>query len=79
MLSVNTVSVTYDAFGQVAEQYNGSSYTQILYSPLGKTALMNGTTLTKAFANLPGGGTAIYNSLRAWPIIDTRIIWEVRG
>jgi RHS repeat-associated protein len=62
MLSVNTISATYDAFGQVAEQYNGSGYTQILYSPVGKTALMNGTSLTKAFVNLPGGGTAIYNS-----------------
>lgn len=37
-------------------------YAEILYSPVGKTALMNGTTLTKAFVALPGGGTAIYNS-----------------
>ncbi|MGA7219443.1 MAG: RHS repeat-associated core domain-containing protein [Candidatus Sulfotelmatobacter sp.] len=62
MLTVNSVSATYDAFGRVVEQYNGSAYTQILYSPVGKTALMSGSTLTKAFVNLPGGGTAIYNS-----------------
>lgn len=62
MLSVDAVSATYDAFGHVVEQYNGSAYTQILYSPVGKTALMSGTTLTKAFVYLPGGGTAIYNS-----------------
>ena len=78
MLSVNTISVTYDAFGQVAEQYNGSAYTQILYSPVGKTALMNGTTLTKAFVNLPGGGRRSIIR-RAWRITGTRTGWEVRG
>ena len=57
-----TVTATYDALDRVVEQYNGSVYTQILYSPVGKTALMSGSTLTKAFVNLPGGGTAIYNS-----------------
>ena len=57
-----TVTATYDALDLVVEQYNGSTYTQILYSPVGKTALMSGSTLTKAFVNLPGGGTAIYNS-----------------
>jgi RHS repeat-associated protein len=66
MLSVNTGSVvvnaTYDAFGRVVEQYNGAAYTEILYSPVGKIALMNGSNLTKAFAPLPGGGAAIYNS-----------------
>ena len=46
----------------MVEQQNGSAYTEILYSPLGKTAIMSGATVTKAFAYLPGGGTAIYNS-----------------
>ena len=46
----------------MVEQQNGSAYTQILYSPMGKTAIMNGQTLAKAFINLPGGATAIYNS-----------------
>lgn len=66
MSSVNTgsmtVTATYDALGRVVEQYNGSTYTQILYSPIGKAALMNGSTLVKAFASLPGGGTAVYTS-----------------
>ena len=31
---------------------------------MGKTAIMNGQTLTKAFINLPGGGTAKSGSVR---------------
>jgi RHS repeat-associated protein len=46
----------------MVEQQNGSTYTQMLYSQVGKTAIMNGQTLTKAFVYLPGGATAIYNS-----------------
>lgn len=61
-VTVNSTALTYDAFGQMVEQQNGSSYTEILYSPVGKTALMNGQTLSKAFVYLPGGATAIYNS-----------------
>ncbi|MBZ5667411.1 MAG: RHS repeat-associated core domain-containing protein [Acidobacteriia bacterium] len=60
--SVNGIILIYDALGRMVEQQNGTAYTQILYSPAGKTALMNGQTLAKAFINLPGGGTAIYNS-----------------
>jgi RHS repeat-associated protein len=46
----------------MVEQQNGSTYTQMLYSQIGKTAIMNGQTLSKAFVALPGGGTAIYKS-----------------
>jgi RHS repeat-associated protein len=59
---VNSTNLIYDALGQMVEQQTGSTSTQMLYSQLGKTALMNGQTLTVAFINLPGGGTAIYNS-----------------
>jgi hypothetical protein len=52
--------LTYDALGRMVAQSNGS--TEILYSPAGKAALMNGQTLVKAFVPLPGGATAIYNS-----------------
>jgi RHS repeat-associated protein len=52
----------YDALGRMVEQQNGSTYTQMLYSQAGKTAIMNGQTLTKAFVSLPGGGTAIYTA-----------------
>ena len=60
--SINSTNLIYDAFGRMVEQQTGSAYTQILYSPTGKTAIMNGQTLNKAFVYLPGGETAIYNS-----------------
>ena len=60
--SINSTNLIYDAFGRMVEQQTGSAYTQILYSPMGKTAIMNGQTLNKAFVYLPGGETAIYNS-----------------
>jgi len=47
----------------MVEQNRSGAYTQIIYAPGGqKFALMNGQTLQKAFAPLPGGGTAVYNS-----------------
>jgi RHS repeat-associated protein len=60
--SVNGTALIYDGLGQMVEQQNGSTYTQMLYSQIGKTAIMNGQTLTKAFVALPGGATAIYNT-----------------
>jgi RHS repeat-associated protein len=60
--SANGITLIYDAQGRMVEQQNGSAYTEVLYSPVGKTALMNGQALTKAFVPLPGGETAIYNS-----------------
>jgi len=60
LASVNGNTATYDALGNAVELNNGS--VEVLYSPLGKTALMSGSTLVSAFVNLPGGGTAVYNS-----------------
>ncbi len=61
--AAGTVSLTYDALGRVVEQSRGSSYTEIVYTPVGgKLALMNGQTLQKAFCALPGGGSAVYSS-----------------
>ncbi len=58
------VSMTYDALGRAVEQARGTSYTEIVYTPGGgKLALMNGTTVQKGFIPLPGGGTAVYNSM----------------
>jgi RHS repeat-associated protein len=59
-VTVDTVGLTYDALGRMVEQARGSSFTQIVYGPTGKFALMNGQTLVKGFAQLPGGGTAVY-------------------
>jgi hypothetical protein len=54
---------TYDALNRRVEQYNGSAYTEIVYGPAGnKLALMSGQTVTKVFAPLSGGATAVYNS-----------------
>jgi RHS repeat-associated protein len=47
----------------MVEQSVGGTNSEIVYSPAGvKLALMNGTTLTKAFIPLPGGDTAVYTS-----------------
>ena len=63
LLSIDTVSLTYDALGRMVEQARGASYTQTVYSPSGsKLALMAGQTLQKAFVPLPGGATAVYTS-----------------
>ena len=35
----DTVGLTYDALGRMVEQNRGGVYTQILYSPVGKTAI----------------------------------------
>lgn len=50
-----------DAFGRAVEMSNGSSYSQLLYSPFGKTAQMNGQTTMASYKPLPGGGT-LYSS-----------------
>lgn len=60
---LTSVTLTYDALGRMVEQARGTSYTQIVYGPLGnKLALMTGQTLTKAFVPLSGGATAVYGS-----------------
>jgi hypothetical protein len=51
------VCLTYDALARVVEKKTGSAYSQILYGPLGKTAVMNGQTLSYAYIPLPGGMT----------------------
>ena len=66
----NGICQTYDALGRVVEQDKGSacttsptSSTEIVYSPSGsKLALMNGSSLFKAFVPLPGGAEAVYSS-----------------
>lgn len=53
--------LTYDALGRMVEKAVGSTYTQIVYGPQGRFALMNGQTLQKAFIPLPGA-LAVYTS-----------------
>jgi RHS repeat-associated protein len=60
-VTVDSVGLTYDALGRMAEQNKSGVYSQIVYTPLGtKLALMNSQTLTRAFAPLPAGSTAVY-------------------
>ena len=75
LASINSTNLIYDALGQIVEQQNGSVYTQMLYSPVGKTAIMNAQTLTEAFVVLPGGETAIYNSSSGSPAYYRHADW----
>jgi RHS repeat-associated protein len=68
--SSSGVCLTYDAMGRAVEKDTGASCstsptssTEIVYGPAGnKLALMNGSSLVKAFVPLPGGAEAVYNS-----------------
>jgi RHS repeat-associated protein len=45
-----------DAFGRMVEiARSAGTYTEVLYSPIGKTALMSGNNVQHIFAPLPGG------------------------
>jgi RHS repeat-associated protein len=62
-VTIDSVTLTYDALDRMVEQNNAGNYTQIVYDPLGeKFGLMSGQTLKKAFAPLPDGGIAAYTS-----------------
>jgi len=49
--------LTYDADGHMVEKNVAGVYTEILYSPVGKTAIMNGQTTSSAYFPLPAGAT----------------------
>jgi RHS repeat-associated protein len=62
-VTIGSVGLTYDALGRMVEQGVTSTYSEVVYTPAGaKLALMNGTTLAKAFVPLTGGDTAVYTS-----------------
>lgn len=62
-ITVDTVTLIFDALDRMVEQNRSGSYSQIVYGPTGnKLALMNGQTLSKAFVQLPGRATAVYTS-----------------
>jgi RHS repeat-associated protein len=78
MISVDSTAVTiiYDALNRAVEQQRGTSYTEVVYTPGGqKLALMNGSTLVKAFPTLPGGGTAVYAAGTTGPAFYRRMDW----
>ena len=49
----------YDAFGQAVENDSNGAASEILYSPVGKTAVMNGMTVTYAYIPMPGGSVQL--------------------
>ena len=53
------MTMTYDAFGRMVEKYDGTSYWQELFSPIGPVALMNGQAVSQLRVPLPGGATAL--------------------
>ncbi|MGH7745671.1 MAG: RHS repeat domain-containing protein, partial [Candidatus Dormibacteria bacterium] len=62
-VTIDTVTVTYDALGRMVEQNRSGVYSEIVYAPGGgKLAIMSGQSLTKAFVPLTGGATAVYNA-----------------
>src|SRR6266478_6419012 len=61
--TIGSATLTYDALDRMVEQTTGSINSEIVYGPGGgKLALMNGTSLIKAFVPLTGGATAVYTS-----------------
>jgi RHS repeat-associated protein len=62
-VTVDSVGLTYDALGRMVEQNKSGAYYQIVYTPKGaKFAIMNGSTLQKAFVPLTGGSQAVYTA-----------------
>jgi hypothetical protein len=57
--------LTYDAMGRMVEKSVGSTFTEVLYSPVGRTAIMAGQTLNGYRVSLPGGLTFSGNSSNA--------------
>ena len=59
-VTLDTRNLIYDALGREVELQNGTAYTEFVYGPTGKLALMNGQTQSKAYVALPGGTQVKY-------------------
>jgi RHS repeat-associated protein len=55
----NGTCLTYDALDRMVEQNKAGTYTQIVYSPVGKIATANGQTAKNVYMPLPGGDQAL--------------------
>lgn len=70
--SSGVTCITYDALGRPVEKNVGGVYTELLYSPIGLTAVMSGQTTKNLRLPVPGGailsstssGTSVYH--RDW-------------
>jgi len=54
-VTIDGTTITYDAFNNPVEKNASGVINEILYTPLGKTATMNGQAVVKFFVPLPGG------------------------
>jgi RHS repeat-associated protein len=59
-VTLDSDSLVYDALGREVEVFKGGAYTEFVFGPTGKLALMNGQTQSKAFVALPGGTQVKY-------------------
>ena len=66
------ICLTYDAFGRMVEKNVSGTYTEVLYSPVGKTAIMQGQTTTQAYLPLPAGETLFAGG----PTGTNRFFWH---
>jgi RHS repeat-associated protein len=56
--STDGTCILYDALGREVERGVNGAYNEVMYTPVGKTAIMNGeTTTVSAYFPLPGGAT----------------------
>ncbi len=63
MVTMDSTALTYDAFGRMAEQNISGTYTQVVYSPMGKRlGLFRAQGVQQVYVPLPGGDTAEYVS-----------------
>src|SRR6266481_3553915 len=53
----NGTCLTYDALERMVEKNVAGTYSEVLYSPIGKTAVMNGNSIVDVYVPLPGGST----------------------
>lgn len=67
----SAVSISYDALGRAVEVNGGpqgAGWHAVVYGPAGgKLAIMNGSSLVKAWVALPGGETAVYTAAGSAP------------
>jgi RHS repeat-associated protein len=60
-VTLDSDTLLYDALGREVEVFKGGAYTEFVFGPTGKLALMTGQTQTKAFVPLPGGTQVKYS------------------
>lgn len=67
-ITIDTVTVTYDALGRMVEQDNAGNFTEIEYSPTGfKMQLLHGQSFDKQFVPMPGGTEEVWQASGASP------------